>query len=156
MKVGKGEIFLISELEMPIENCPQAVLTSAWYARLLSTFSQCCDTRVDFELSVILVEKKRIRELNKTYRKLARVTDVLSFAYDDGEKNKSGEIYICLAQAFGQRSRFHTTKSQEVARLFFHGTLHILGYDHQTSAQRKMMQSREVCLMRFSKDKNVW
>jgi len=67
---------------------------------------------------VIFVGGKKIRELNKTYRKLDKETDVLSFTDD------LDEIYI----------NYDWIKSGErnIKELFIHGYLHLLGYNHET------------------------
>ena len=135
---------------------PQQMFDSTWYQDLCAQTPFCIKDIPVFSLSVILVDEKRIRELNAQYRNLNRVTDVLSFAYAERGSLESGEIYLCPSRAMSQRTRFHTTKSQELARLFFHGFLHILGYDHDTGMNRKQMRKYEDCLMRGAHAMNVW
>ena len=67
------------------------------------------------DISIVLVGRKRIRDLNKKYRKKDAATDVLSFG--DG----LNEIVICPAIV--------KTK-EELAKVLVHGILHILGYEH--------------------------
>ncbi|MCI2068861.1 MAG: rRNA maturation RNase YbeY [Bacilli bacterium] len=87
-------------------------------------------------LSVSIVDDPTIWEINKTYRKIDRPTDVISFAYDDtgDEKNEPvddlGEIVISLDTAIRQAKEFSHPVEREIAFLFIHGFLHLLGYDH--------------------------
>lgn len=122
---------------------------SSWYQLLLCGVEPCLHTVRPVPLSVVYVDPEDMRDLNKRYRGIARVTDVLSFAYDDEQgKLLEGEIIICPMQAQQQRHRFKTTQHQEFARLFIHGLLHIYGYDHVTTSQRRVMRSLEARLMK--------
>jgi len=77
-------------------------------------------------LSIAFVNKKRIRELNKKYRKKDRSTDVLSFTY-----NKGGETVICPQEVKKNAKKFNSTFKKELARVLIHGILHLLGYNHE-------------------------
>lgn len=68
------------------------------------------------DLSIALVGQGRMRELNKKYRKKNRVTDILSFSYDN-----SGEIVICLSEVKKNAKRFKSTFNEELARVLTHG-----------------------------------
>lgn len=81
-------------------------------------------------LSIAFVPKKRIKELNKRYRKKNKATDVLSFLY-----NGLGEIIICPRQVKENAKRFGEGFKKELARVLIHGILHLLGYDHEKSKE---------------------
>jgi len=68
------------------------------------------------ELSIALVGPKRIKELNKKYRKKNQVTDVLTFPYDD-----SGEVIICLSKIKKNAKKFSLTFNKELTRVLTHG-----------------------------------
>jgi probable rRNA maturation factor len=93
------------------------------------------------QATVILCDDATIRSLNARYRTLDRATDVLSFCYDDPDL--LGEIYISLPRCKEQCTRFGTTYSEEVERVFVHGMMHLLGFDHGTASQRRRMQAKE-------------
>lgn len=135
---------------------PKQLFNVRWYKGLGAVTPFCVKNSPTPSLSVILVDDVRIRELNKQYRGLDRVTDVLSFAYMEKGILESGEIYLCIAQALRQRVRFRTTEMQEVARLFFHGLLHIFNYDHDTPAKRAVMRALEDCLMKQAHTQHLW
>ncbi|MFH1582237.1 MAG: rRNA maturation RNase YbeY [bacterium] len=89
------------------------------------------EKRNGLEISGALVGQSRIKEINKKYRRNNKPTDVLSFFYGD-----SGEIIICLDMV--------KRGEEELARVFIHGLLHILGYDHEkTQKEAKIMQGKE-------------
>jgi probable rRNA maturation factor len=92
-------------------------------------------------INVVLCSSRYIRTLNRTFRKKDRVTDVLSFNYGDAEM--ASEIYISLQRAKTQAREYGHSYEKEIIRLFVHGMFHLLGYDHQTKAERDLMESKE-------------
>ncbi len=96
----------------------------------------------DFTLS--FVEADEIRELNRNFRQVDSVTDVLSFE-SDGEIDPEtgteylGDIVICLDQAAKQAEQSGHSVENEVALLEIHGLLHLLGYDHMDDDQKDEM-----------------
>ena len=93
------------------------------------------------KVSIALVDDKEIRHLNKRYRKIDRVTDVLSFEMDD--EGILGDIVISEATAKRNAKRFGCSYYDEMKRLVIHGTLHLLGYDHIKPALRARMREKE-------------
>jgi len=91
-----------------------------------------------FDLSIALVNPGKIKELNRRYRKQNKVTDVLSFIYDD-----SGEIAICLKQVKENAKKFGLPFKTELAKVLIHSVLHLTGYDHKSQKQAKIMEKRE-------------
>lgn len=97
--------------------------------------------------NIIFVTDKKIQELNRVYRKLDRVTDVISFALCDDENNELedelGDIFIDLEQAFRQAAEYGHSVEREVAFLSVHGYLHLCGYDHMNAADEKRMFEKQ-------------
>lgn len=93
------------------------------------------------QTNLVCCSDYRIRKLNRSYRAIDRVTDVLSFSFND--EDMLGEIYISLERAAVQARRFGLTFNEEVERLFVHGLLHLTGYDHIKSTDRTSMEARE-------------
>ena len=97
----------------------------------------------DAEVSVTFVDNERIKELNSSYRNKDSATDVLSFPlYDDFSEiieNECavpiGDIVISLEKAARQGYDIGHSIYHEVAFLCVHSTLHLLGYDHETSKE---------------------
>lgn len=102
-------------------------------------------------ISLVLVGPGRIKELNKQYRKKNKVTDVLSFPaksenifiQEKDSKDFLGEIVICLRVVKKTAKRENIPFEQELARVFIHGILHLLGYDHHSPEQEKTMMAKQ-------------
>jgi len=94
------------------------------------------------EVSVLFVDRKRMREINRIYHNQDRVTDVLSFTYPAdtaGSSHAEGELYLCPEQIEAQAPRYGSTRVSEYARVIVHGILHLQGYDHMNSPDRRRM-----------------
>lgn len=95
----------------------------------------------DVEVSVTFVDNEGIKVLNNQYRQKNCATDVLSFpVFDDfaeidmyPEPVPLGDIVISLERAEQQGHHLFHSIYHEVAFLSVHSTLHLLGYDHETS-----------------------
>jgi probable rRNA maturation factor len=88
----------------------------------------------DAEVHVVLTSDQTIRELNQRFRDIDRETDVLSFP--DGDELPSGgrllgEVVISLDSARRQAEALGHGEVRELCELALHGTLHLLGYDHE-------------------------
>ena len=92
-------------------------------------------------VNVVFCADTTIRALNRRYRGLDKVTDVLSFPWD--ERNFAGEIYISPNKAKKQCGRFNNSYFNELKRLIVHGVLHLCGYDHLKPKDRLIMRKRE-------------
>lgn len=108
--------------------------------------------KLSFEpiLSVSFVDNSFIHKMNKEYRGVDRPTDVISFAFLDGEDDKDqilhgkgpvslGDIYISIDKAKEQAEEYAHPLERELSFLFVHGLLHLLGYDHMTKEDEEVM-----------------
>ncbi len=108
-------------------------------------------------VNIILVDNKKIHEINKKYRKIDRETDVISFALEDEDSmiNASsyrilGDIYVSIDKAKAQAKEYHHSFKRELCFLVVHGLYHLLGYDHETKEEEKIMfQKQEEVLNEF-------
>jgi len=80
------------------------------------------------ELSLLFADTDEIQELNLNYRGIDSPTDVLSFPMM--EPLLLGDIVICREIAESQAVEYGHSSGREIAFLFTHGLLHLLGYDH--------------------------
>lgn len=107
------------------------------------------------EFNIIFVDSNTIHEINKTYRNVDRVTDVISFALEDNktitlDHRLLGDIYICVERAEEQAKEYGHSFLRELAFLSIHGLLHLLGYDHMEEEEEKIMfQKQEDILNEF-------
>ena len=95
------------------------------------------------ELSVLLTDDEGIRQLNRIHRHKDKPTDVLSFPM--GDAVLLGDIVISLPRAEAQAEEFGCTVAEEQGRLFVHGLLHLIGYDHVHGGwQARRMRDKEA------------
>lgn len=103
--------------------------------------------------SITFVGNEEIKRINKEYRSIDKVTDVISFAFLDKldfQNNKIkvlGDIYICIPKMFEQAETFNHSQKRELSFLVVHGLLHLLGYDHiEKKDEEIMFHKQEVIL----------
>jgi probable rRNA maturation factor len=99
-------------------------------------------------VSVVFVDSRTSRHLNRRYLKRNYSTDVLAFLLDF-EKNLEGEIYVNLDRARQQAHRYEVSFANEIARLVIHGTLHLAGYDDARSKDAKTMERMQESHVAF-------
>lgn len=102
----------------------------------------------NLEFNIIFVNNEKIHEINKTYRGIDRITDVISFALEDGEKvsldhRVLGDIYISIDKAYSQALEYGHSNLREICFLAIHGLLHLLGYDHDTKEKEEVMFKKQ-------------
>ena len=89
------------------------------------------------ELSILLVEDPRMRELNNQYRQKDKTTNVLSFPMQDGPEiptgSMLGDVVISLDTAAREAEEKQVSLQQRTVRLLVHGVVHLLGFDHERS-----------------------
>jgi probable rRNA maturation factor len=113
------------------------------------------------EVALTFVSNETIRELNKDYRGLDKVTDVLSFAITDNDADEQpihfneedwdevpdslllGDIIISVPRALEQSQEYGHSLEREIGFLFVHGFLHLIGYDHQTEEDEQIMIAKQ-------------
>lgn len=96
------------------------------------------DNNIKASFSIIFVSKKEIKHLNKQFRNINKITDVLSFTNDE-QDGYLGDIFICLKKAIKQAKTYEHSLEREISFLAVHGYLHLIGYDHQTKEEEKEM-----------------
>lgn len=94
--------------------------------------------------SLIFVDAETIQNLNREYRQIDKVTDVISFALEDAgdfleDVRVLGDIYICIPKVLAQAQEYNHSIKRELSFLTVHGLLHLLGYDHMTKKEEEEM-----------------
>ncbi len=105
-------------------------------------------SHAESELSIALVDDATMARLNEQYRGRTGPTDVLSFSLLEGEHAEQrgtmlGDVVIALAVADRQAASLGHDLDEELLRLLIHGTLHLLGYDHERDDEAAVMEARE-------------
>ena len=99
------------------------------------------------DIGLTIVDDVAIKKLNKKFRKKNSVTDVLSFIYSFDRKIIVGDIIICLPQAMRQAKKLKHPLGDELNALLTHGTLHLLGFDHDGSKPKELMMAAEKLIL---------
>lgn len=111
-----------------------------------------------YEVSVNIVNEEMIQNINRDYRLKDTVTDVISFAflddsnisYPEGMPIPLGEIYICDQRMYDQAVEYKHSVERELHFLALHGFLHLLGYDHlSVDDERIMFQLQDEILVQL-------
>lgn len=103
-----------------------------------------------WEMALTVTTSQRVRALNRAYRGIDRATDVLSFSQREGEEAAAvpgaplvlGDVIVSLEVAARQARSFGHSLARELAFLAVHGTLHLLGYDHETPPEEAVMMAK--------------
>ena len=101
------------------------------------------------DVCVLITDAEEIQSLNRTYRKIDRVTDVLTFPAWEGQAilcpkdEYLGDIAICYERALEQAEEYNHSLERELAFLAVHGALHLLGYDHMEPEDEKRMLAKQ-------------
>ncbi len=113
----------------------------------------------DAIFSISFVDKNVIHQLNKEYRNIDRVTDILTFCQNEDKIDNSfdlvlGDVVICLDEMIENCIYFKESKNKELLRLLIHGFLHLLGKDHKTNDVEKepMLIEQENLLLKLEKE----
>jgi len=118
-------------------SCAVVVLDRAWdralpgVERLVRKAARAALGARKRSLTVALADDKRVRVLNKRDRRKDKPTNVLS--YPSGEKQFLGDVVLARQTIWREARAQNKTPADHVAHLVVHGTLHLLGHDHETS-----------------------
>ena len=108
----------------------------------------------DYEVSLSFVTNDEIRDINREYRNIDKVTDVLSFPMYDGQEVdvdfgqiSLGDIVISIERASEQAKDFGHSLEREICFLVCHSMFHLLGYDHMEENDAIDMHAREEAVL---------
>ncbi|WP_339030469.1 rRNA maturation RNase YbeY [Spiroplasma endosymbiont of Cantharis nigra] len=112
------------------------------FNKLLKAAKQILDINQSLSFSVNYIDEIKSRQLNMEYREKDYVGDVISFPIDDDfgiynqlDFKEVGDIFITFSEAKNKALKYKHSIEVEMAWLFVHGLLHILGYDHEISIE---------------------
>lgn len=137
------DVFLANEQELPVDHDRLSALASH------ALESEDVDDSA--ELSVLFVSSDHMRRLNSHFAGDDYATDVLAFPMMDGEEDHEeeagpllGDVVVCPGVAQRNAERIGHSLDDELAVLIVHGTLHLLGYDHQGPKDKEAMERRQT------------
>ena len=99
---------------------------------------------IDKDIELIFVDDNKMRAINKEYRSIDNTTDVLSFPLAEVEHLPLGSIIISIDKAKEVANRLKHSLDSEIALLFTHGLLHLLGYDHEVDNGEMRKREEEI------------
>ncbi|AIL12973.1 hypothetical protein IM40_04790 [Candidatus Paracaedimonas acanthamoebae] len=100
-----------------------------------------------YEISVSFVNDAVIQQLNFKYRGNNKPTNVLSFIYN--VKPLYGDIILAYNTILYESKEQEKKLQDHLAHLMIHGTLHLLGYDHETEKEAFVMEELEKKLLNY-------
>lgn len=100
------------------------------------------------EIAILLTDDSEIRELNRTWRKQDKPTNVLSFPAPAGAAGTHlGDIVIAFETVAREAKEEGKSLAHHLAHLAVHGYLHLAGYDHDTDAAAAAMERLETGIL---------
>ena len=135
------DVFLANEQDIPVDHDRLSALA----AHTL----EAEDVDDAAELSILFVTPEHMRRLNSHFAGDNYPTDVLAFPMMEGEQDEEeggpllGDVVVCPDVARRNAERYGHGVDDELAVLVVHGTLHLLGYDHQRTQDKEAMERRQ-------------
>ncbi|MHB1949504.1 MAG: rRNA maturation RNase YbeY [Gammaproteobacteria bacterium] len=104
------------------------------------------------EVTIRIVDIDEITELNSTYRKKDKPTNVLSFPFEMPEGVAMdtpilGDVVICAQVIEEEAHKQHKPLTAHWAHMVVHGMLHLLGYNHEENEEAEEMETEEISIM---------
>lgn len=140
--------------EVPLEVTVQYANRKPWAPSRqtigLWAYVACQSCRCN-SLTVRIVGRPESRRLNRSYRKKDKATNVLSFpdgaTRDETGRTLLGDLVVCAPVVAAEAKQQGKTLSAHWAHMIVHGTLHLLGYDHERNADAKRMERHEAKIL---------
>ena len=162
------------QIDVSIDGPFQDKVTEDWLLSVVQTgLDNAVEQREGVQVSVLVTGDDMLRDLNRQFRGLDEITDVLSFStahaghwegesggpedmylkpgdadefpliLPPGELPPLGEVVLSYPQAVRQAAGHNRPIDMEVAHLIIHGLLHLVGHDHEEPEERAIMEARE-------------
>jgi probable rRNA maturation factor len=129
-------VFVANEQDLPIDEVRLSTLARHTLAS---------EEVAEIELSVLFVTSEHMKRLNSRFAGNDYATDVLAFPMmeDDEAATILGDVVICPEVAERNAAQLGHDVARELETLVVHGTLHLLGYDHQNDSDKARMEARQ-------------
>lgn len=118
-----------------------------------------------YSVELLFVGEKRIKDTNREFRGVDRVTDILSFPTTETKAGELptakenpfevdeegnlflGSLMVCNKRVKAQAKEYGHSEERELNYLLCHGLLHLLGYDHMVEEDKRIMRAKEEAVM---------
>lgn len=111
-------------------------------------------SKIDGGIELLFIDSAKMQELNFKQRAKNNPTDVLSFPYEQGFIDLLGSIVICVDFVKQKADELKHSQDDEIALLFTHGLLHILGFDHENDSGQ-MREAEHLIISHFNLPKSL-
>ncbi|RJL68811.1 rRNA maturation RNase YbeY [Acinetobacter radioresistens] len=119
---------------------PELVLKRAYLKKVIETTLRHLEVKQDCEIGIACVDLDQSQQLNLEYRRKDKPTNVLSFPSEIPEEilpmlaaRPLGDLVICIPVVLQEAAEQHKVPVEHFTHMLVHGTLHLLGYDHEVS-----------------------
>ena len=164
----------LQEIDISVDEPYQQELSEVWLRTVMeAALAEALPVGEPAQVGLVVTDDKTVQELNRQFRGLDEVTDVLSFSASHsghwegdpqesdeaspesvdseelnfvlppGEPSPLGEVIISFPQTIRQAQERNGPVEQELALLIIHGVLHLVGYDHMEPEDEAQMQAKE-------------
>ncbi len=164
----------LQEIDISVDEPYQQELSEVWLRTVMeAALVEALPQGEPAQVGLVVTDDKTVQELNRQFRGLDEVTDVLSFSASHsghwegdpqesdeaspesvdseelnfvlppGEPSPLGEVIISFPQTIRQAQERNGPIEQELALLIIHGVLHLVGYDHMEPEDEAQMQAKE-------------
>ena len=134
---------------------PELVLKRAFIKKVIETTLRFIDVDQNCEIGIACVDHAESQKMNLDYRQKDKPTNVLSFPSEFPEEVLAmldawpmGDLVICIPVVLQEALEQHKTPIEHFTHMLVHGTLHLMGYDHETSEQdAEDMEALEIQIL---------
>ena len=164
----------LQEIDISVDEPYQQELSEVWLRTVMeAALVEALPQGEPAQVGLVVTDDKTVQELNRQFRGLDEVTDVLSFSASHsgpwegdpqesdeaspasvdseelnfvlppGEPSPLGEVIISFPQTIRQAQERNGPVERELALLIIHGVLHLVGYDHMEPEDEAQMQAKE-------------
>ncbi len=141
---------------------PKKIQIKTWCAHVLTNLNSLNNLKKSSEIYIGFINIKTIHDLNLTYRHKDRPTNVLSFPFELppglsqldpldqlNQPNQLGDILICPEVILKESQEQNKLFQDHLAHMVIHGTLHLLGYDHENDSEAEIMEALEIKFLNY-------
>ena len=165
---GWAHLMTNAQFLIQIDQQFQACVEESWLAQAARATLHACE-RGGLTLSILVVDDDELQRYNRIYRQQEAPTDVLSFAVQEGPSLSAelpdaltaeleaelGDLLLAFPYASRQAERYGHSLAAELQLLVVHGTLHLLGYDHDTPARQAEMWRKQTEILSSLTDEDL-
>ena len=165
---GWAPLTMNTQIFIQIDERFQACVEESWLTAAAGATLRACD-RGELSMSILVVDDDELQRYNRIYRQQDAPTDVLSFAVQEGSTlleempdaltaeldAELGDLVLAYPYASRQSEQHGHTLAAELQLLVVHGTLHLLGFDHDSVTRQSEMWSKQTEILSSLTDEDL-